>query len=222
MLQTTYFEFFKELAQNNDRDWFLAQKKRYELVVKEPFLQLVEQIVASLADSEPDLSLIPSKQMLFRINRDVRFSKDKRPYKEHLAASIGRFGTKDKLYPGHYFQLAAESSFIAGGAYFFEEKETLLRVRRYIADHAEEFSALINDSDFKAKWGEIKGEKNKRMSEEFKEALDNQPLIANTQFYWSANIDATIAMRPDFVQILRGYFVAAQPLNAFLREAIYS
>ena len=221
MLQQSYFDFFAELAQNNERNWFLAQKKHYEFVAKEPFLQLVDKIVASLADSEPDLSLIPSKQMLFRINRDVRFSKDKRPYKEHLSASIGRFGTKDKLYPGHYLQLSAHESFMAGGAYFFEEKETLLRVRRFIADNAEEFRTLINDDNFKAKWGEMKGEKNKRMPEEFKEALEYQPLIANTQFYWSANIEAKWALKPNFVDILRGYFEAAQPLNAFLRRAIY-
>ena len=119
MLQQSYFDFFAELAQNNERDWFLAQKKRYESVAKEPFLHLLEQIVASLADSEPDLSLIPVKQMLFRINRDVRFSKDKRPYKEHLSASIGRFGTKDKLYPGHYLQLSAGESFMAVVLCFF-------------------------------------------------------------------------------------------------------
>ena len=222
MLQPSYFDFFAELAQNNERDWFLAQKKRYESVAKEPFLHLLEQIVAALADSEPDLSLIPVKQMLFRINRDVRFSKDKRPYKEHLSASIGRFGTKDKLYPGHYLQLSAGESFMAGGAYFFEEKETLLRVRRFIADNSEQFSALLNDKKFVEKWGGMKGEKNKRMPPEFAEALEFQPLIANTQFYWSASIDAKLALRPDFVKILRGYFEAAQPLNAFLREAIYS
>ncbi len=221
MLQQSYFDFFAELAQNNDRNWFLAEKKRYESVAKEPFLQLVAKIVASLGDSEPELSLIPSKQMLFRINRDARFSKDKRPYKEHLSASIGRFGTKDKLYPGHYLQLSANESFMAGGAYFFEEKETLLRVRRFIADNAEEFMALINDKNFKEKWGAMKGEQNKRMPEEFKEALEYQPLIANKQFYWSANIDAKLALKPNFVEILRGYFEAAQPLNAFLRRAIY-
>ncbi len=128
MLQQSYFDFFSELAQNNDRDWFLANKPRYESIAKEPFLALVDKIVVALADSEPDLSLIPAKQMLFRINRDARFSKDKRPYKEHLSASIGRFGTKDKLYPGHYLQLSSGESMIAGGAYFFEADAAQFKV----------------------------------------------------------------------------------------------
>jgi uncharacterized protein (TIGR02453 family) len=221
MLNQAYFDFFEELALNNDRDWFHANKKRYEKDVKEPFLSLVEAVVASLHDTEPDLALIPAKQMLFRINRDIRFSKDKRPYKEHLSASVGRFGTKDKLYPGHYFQIGAVDSFIAGGAYFFEEKETLLRVRRYIMDNHERFLRLLNDPNFVGKWETIKGEKNKRLPPEFAEISDIHPLIFNTQFYWGKNIDPKLALQEDFVEILRGYFEAAQPMNQFLVEAMY-
>ena len=156
MLNQDYFDYFQDLSKNNDREWFNANKKRYEKSAKEPFIELVEKIVAALADSEPELSLIPAKQMLFRINRDIRFSKDKRPYKEYLSASVGRYGTKDKIYPGHYFQLGAHESLIAGGAYFFEEKETLLRVRRYIMDNVERFSDLINDENFKNHWRDRK------------------------------------------------------------------
>ena len=222
IIQESYFDFFKDLSQNNERDWFISHKNQYETTVKEPFLRLIEAIVTSLAETEPDLSLIPSKQMLFRINRDVRFSKDKKPYKEHLAASIGRFGTKDKIYPGHYFQLSAEGCFIAGGAYFFEEKETLLRVRRYIMDNNEAFESVISHPDFIKYCGQVKGEKNKRVPPEFADIYEKQPLILNTQFYWSVDIPATWALKPNFVEILRGYFLAAQPFNDFIRKAIYS
>lgn len=221
MLNQAYFDFFEELALNNDRDWFHANKKRYEKDVKEPFVRLVEAVVASLRDTEPDLALIPAKQMLFRINRDIRFSKDKRPYKEHLSASIARFGTKDKLYPGHYFQIGATESFIAGGAYFFEEKEMLLRVRRFIMDNHERFLTLLNDPVFVEKWETIKGEKNKRLPPEFVEIAEIQPLIFNTQFYWGKNIEPKLALQDNFIEILRGYFEAAQPMNQFLVEAMY-
>jgi uncharacterized protein (TIGR02453 family) len=221
MISQAYFDFFEELAQHNERDWFHANKKRYECDVKEPFLQLVDAVVASLHDSEPDLALIPSKQMLFRINRDIRFAKDKRPYKEYLSASIGRFGTKDKLYPGHYLQVGAAESFLAGGAYWFEEKEMLLRVRRYIIDNHERFLGLLNDPAFVKNWETIKGEKNKRMTPEFADIIGIQPLIANTQFYWSKIIEPKMALQDDFVSILRGYFEAAQPMNQFFVEAMY-
>ncbi|NJN34835.1 MAG: DUF2461 domain-containing protein [Saprospiraceae bacterium] len=214
-LNTAFFNFFTELAQNNDRDWFNANKPRYEKDVKMPFLALLEQIVAELTDSEPDLALVPTKQMLFRINRDTRFSKDKRPYKEHFSASIGRFGTKDKIYPGHYLQVSPNEVFVAGGAYFFEEKTMLYRVRNFIAQHPERFAQLLDNHDFKDKYGEMKGEKNKRLPPEFVDDIARQPLIANTQFYWAATLSIEVALREDFAKILRGYFVAAQPLNEF-------
>jgi uncharacterized protein (TIGR02453 family) len=221
ILSQAYFDFFEELALNNERDWFHANKKRYERDVKEPFLRLVEAVVASLHDSEPDLGLVPSKQMLFRINRDIRFSKDKKPYKEHLSASVSRFGTKDKLYPGHYLQVSSGESFLAGGAYWFEEKEMLLRVRRYIMDNHDRFLSLLNAPAFVEKWETIKGETNKRLTPEFAEFAEIQPLIANKQFYWGKNIDPKMALQDDFVSILRGHFEAAQPMNQFLVEAMY-
>ncbi len=222
MLSQAYFDFFEELSRNNDREWFNANKKRYEKDVKEPFLRLVEAIVASLNDTEPDLALIPSKQMLFRINRDIRFSKDKRPYKEHMSASVGRFGTKDKLYPGHYFHINVQETFLAGGAYWFEEKEMLLRVRRYIMDNHERFLGLLNDPNFAGKWESIQGDKNKRLIPEFAEFVGIQPLVANTQFYWGKKLEPKMALQDDFVEILRGYFEAAQPMNQFFVEAMYT
>lgn len=220
IITQSYFDFFTDLSQNNTSEWFHAHKKRYEKDAKEPFMALVEAIVASLSDTEPDLSLTPVKSMMFRINRDIRFSKDKRPYKENLAASITRGGTKDKTAPGHYFHLGNGENFLAGGCYWFEEKETLFRVRNFIAQHPERFSQLLENKDFIAKWGTIKGDKNKRIPPDFVEDVKLQPLIMNTQFYWGANISQEMVLRGDLVEILRGYFIAAQAMNTFFREAM--
>jgi uncharacterized protein (TIGR02453 family) len=222
ILQPDYFDYFKDLAKNNNTVWFNENKKRYEKSAKEPFLALIEAVVAALNDTEPDLGLVPTKQMLFRINRDIRFSKDKRPYKENLAASIGRFGTKDKIYPGHYLQMGVSECFLAGGAYWFEEKEMLNRVRHFIADNPERFQNLLNEKAFSEKWTTIQGEKNKRLpNADLTEAAAEQPLIYNTQFYWSATFDSQLALQDNFVDILRGYFEAAQNMNQFLIEAMY-
>jgi uncharacterized protein (TIGR02453 family) len=222
IIQPAYFQFFSELSMNNHRDWFHANKKRYENDVKAPFIQVLTEIVEKLADSEPDLGLVPVKQMLFRINRDIRFSKDKRPYKEHFSGSISRFGTRDKIYPGHYLEIGLERTFIAGGAYFFEEKETLYRVRRYISENLETFDALLSNPNFVEKFGSMAGEKNKRLPAEFAQHVEKQPLIANTQFYWSAILDPESALSDNFTDTLKTYLEAAQPLNQFLVEAIYS
>lgn len=221
MLTSNYFQFFEEFKLNNNREWFLANKVRYERDAKEPFMAFLEKLVEALAPNEPELALVPIKQMLFRINRDTRFSKDKIPYKEHLSASISRYGTKDKIYPGHYIQISSDNAFIAGGAYFFEEKETLKRVRHFIANNPERFSKIINAPDFKKYWGEIRGEKNKRIPPEFTEAFAEQPLIANTQFYWHQEISRADILSADFIANLKNHFTAALPMNEFLVEAIY-
>jgi uncharacterized protein (TIGR02453 family) len=221
IITQAYYDFFEELAQNNSSEWFHANKKRYERDAKEPMLALMEAVVAALADTEPDLALTPVNKMLFRVNRDIRFSKDKRPYKENLAASIGRGGTKDKVSPGHYFHLGLKDNFLAGGCYWFEEKETLTRVRNFIAQYPERFAQLLENKDFKSKWGTIKGEKNKRVPTDFVEDVKVQPLILNTQFFWSTTIPKEVVLSDKLVEILRGYFVAAQPMNAFFREAMY-
>ncbi len=222
LIAQSYFDFFKDLSMNNNRDWFLDNKKRYEREAKEPFIHLLEQVIASLTDTEPELGLVPVKNMLFRINRDTRFSKDKQPYKEHLGASITRFGTKDKIHPGHYLQLGSGENFIAGGAYWFEEKEMLYRVRQYIAMHPDQFAELIDNENFKSKWSVIKGDKNKRVPPDFEDDVKRQPLILNTQFYWSANVPNEAYLSDNIVEILRGYWLAAQPLNNFLKEAMYN
>ncbi len=221
IITPAYFEFFDDLAKNNDSPWFQANKKRYEKDVKEPFLQLIGEIIHQLQNStEPDLIVDP-KRCLFRINRDIRFSADKRPYKEHLAASISKFGTKDKLYPGHYIHLGNDQLMIAGGAYFFEEKEMLARVRHYIADHEGEFKGLMEEPAFKEAFGEIKGEQNKRLTPELEEARQKQPLIANKQFYWSIELDKTEALKEDFAKYLVRVMKITKPLQDFLIAAMY-
>jgi uncharacterized protein (DUF2461 family) len=117
--------------------------------------------------------------------------------------------------------VSSGESFLAGGAYWFEEKEMLLRVRRFIMDNSERFSALLNDPIFVKNWETIKGEKNKRMTSEFTEFVAIQPLVANTQFYWGKNIEPKMAFQDGFVETIKAHFEAAQPMNQFFIEAMY-
>src|SRR5262245_18204891 len=76
-LEKTFFDFLKDLSKNNNTEWFHANKKRYETQFKEPFIALLEEIVAKMVKFEPELAATPVKSMMFRINRDIRFSKNK-------------------------------------------------------------------------------------------------------------------------------------------------
>ena len=155
MLTQNAINFIEDLKQNNNTEWMHANKKRYELY-KNDYHSWIYSLLLEMKPLDQSLEILEAKNCTFRINRDIRFSKDKRPYKENLAASIARGGTKDKTTPGHYFHLGAGENFLAGGCYWFEEKETLLRVRNFIAQHPERFAQLIDNEGFKAKWGVIK------------------------------------------------------------------
>ena len=88
-IEKSFLTFLKDLSKNNESEWFHANKKRYESDVKLPFLELLEQVVIKAVKFEPELAATPVKSMMFRLNRDIRFSKDKRPYKEYISATIG-------------------------------------------------------------------------------------------------------------------------------------
>jgi uncharacterized protein (TIGR02453 family) len=99
-----FLAFFEELAGDNNKDWFDANRTRYHEVVKDPWYAFVQQIIDEVRKDDPDLHLEP-KQAVFRINRDIRFSKNKQPYKTHVAAVISRGGRKELTYPGLYVHL---------------------------------------------------------------------------------------------------------------------
>ena len=108
----TYFtkefnSFFADLAKNNKTEWFHANKKRYEEFVKVPFEEFVAEMISRMQKEDPEINILP-KEAIFRINRDLRFSKDKKPYKEWVSAVISKFGKKDKSYPGIYFHIGTK------------------------------------------------------------------------------------------------------------------
>ena len=94
-----FIGFFSDLENNNNRDWFHENKKRYETSVKGPFESLVSALISELSKVYPEMTITP-KDAIFRINRDIRFSKDKSPYKTHMAALISPGGKKDKTTSG--------------------------------------------------------------------------------------------------------------------------
>jgi len=220
-IEKSFFLFLKDLSKNNNIEWFHANKKRYEKDLKEPFLALIEDIVVKIIKFEPDLAATPVKAMMFRINRDIRFSKDKSPYKTYVAATIGKDGTKEKVRPSAYLHIGLDEGFICSGAYWFEDRETLTRVRRFIIENDKRFKKLTTDKKWVAAFGEMRGHKNKRLGPEFAAAAEKQPLLFNTQLYWCAEFKSKKALEKDFTSFVADTIKTGQPLTEFLREAIY-
>lgn len=213
-----FISFFRDLAANNNRDWFLDNKKRYENSVKKPFNTFVEVLIDRMQAVEPDVAITP-KDAIFRINRDIRFSADKTPYKTHMAAIVSSGGKKNKTKPGIYLQFGAEDARVYGGAHMLD-KNQLQSIREAIASNLGTFNSLLNAPDFKKKFGTIHGEEHKRLPKEFQEAAEKQPLLYKKSFYYFTQFDPEIILREDLPNYLMDYYLAGKPLGDFFAKAM--
>jgi uncharacterized protein (TIGR02453 family) len=215
---TRFIEFFKGLAANNNKEWFDIHRKEYENYVKEPFKTFISDLISSIQKYEPELILTPS-ECIFRINRDIRFSKDKSPYKLHTGAYLSARGKKDASWPGLYVQLAPDGVMIASGVYM-PDKNQLTDLRYFIFNHLEEFKQLYSDPEFVQYFGNMKGEVQKRLPPELTEAAIHEPHLWHKQFYYEANLDPESITHPDFLETIMKHYVAAIPLNDFFKRII--
>lgn len=213
-----FLNFFKELAANNHKDWFDVNRKRYEKSVKDPFKQFIEDLIIETRKLDSSIQL-EAKDSIFRINRDIRFSKDKTPYKLDRSAIISTHGRKDHSIPGFYVALGPEKTSIGGGAYFLKP-EQLLAVRHHIQNNLKSFDKVISEKTFGAKFGGIQGEENKRVPKEFQEAVEKQPMLLKKQFFFMKSDDAELVLRDDFMDYCIDHFKTALPVQQYLKNAM--
>lgn len=213
-----YLEFFKELAANNHKEWFDANRKRYEEVVRDPFKHFIGIFIEQLRIEEPDL-LIEPKDAIFRINRDIRFAKDKTPYKVNNSALISVKGRKDKNCPGVYVEFGPEKLGFYGGIYAPDTKQ-VQKVRSFIASNHKSFVTVLNDKEFSKNFSEIQGEKSKRIPKEFKEIGEKEPLIWNKQWYYYKHMSPELITGDQLLSELLRLEKIARPVKDFLTQAI--
>jgi len=213
-----FSQFFKDLAVNNNTEWFHANKPRYEKSVKEPFEYFIDKIISTISQIDPDYRITP-KESIFRLHRDVRFSKDKSSYKLFSSAAITKNGRKDKSLPGVYIRLSPENITIMGRCYL-PSRLQLHKIRSAISADPKAFRSLIEEEDFKKKFGKVKGDVNKRIPKEFQEAHKLEPLIANKQFYYGTTLPAGMITIENLDSVVMDYWKTMQPLNDFFTEAI--
>ena len=213
-----FLQFFKDLAANNNREWFTANKKRYDTIVKKPFEIFITDLIDKVKKDDPTVQ-IEAKDAIFRIYRDIRFSKDKTPYKIQVSAIVSPGGRKDMLTPGMYLELGPEHVRVYGGVYM-PEKNDLFNIRSYIVAHNDEFNTLIKDKKFIEMYGEVRGEKNKIIPKEFKDAAVVQPLLYNKQLYYFGQMEPEVVLSKDLLNRIYAYYEAAKPMKKFLMKAI--
>lgn len=210
-------DFFRELELNNEKPWFEANKRRYEASVKRPLESFVGDLIDALKRFDPAIAMTP-KEAIFRIYKDVRFSKDKTPYKTNAGAAISRGGRKAFDVPGIYFHFDARVLAVASG-YYQLEPEKIALMRRHIMRNSAELEQHLADPEFQQRFGSIAGEKNKILPPEFKEAAARQPYLFNKQFYYWGESDVRELLKDDIVEHVLSYYHAASPMNTFLGRA---
>jgi uncharacterized protein (TIGR02453 family) len=154
MLHASTLKFISDLKKNNNKPWFDVNRKRYE-EAKADFVSFVDILIASIGKFDPAVSSLKAKECIFRINRDVRFSKDKSPYKTNMGTYINPGGKKVNT-PGYYFHCEPGQSFAAGGLYV-PEPALLAKVRQEIDYNFDEWKKIVNDKTFKKYFPKVDG-----------------------------------------------------------------
>ncbi len=217
-LSPDFIEFFKELAPNNNKDWFDENRARYHESIKKPFEDFVTAVINEMRKTDESLN-ITYKDCIFRINRDIRFAKDKSPYKLNRSAFISNAGKKEKAIPGLYFELSPEHARVYTGVYQ-PDKEQLYAIREEIMENGKEFEKIISEKKFKATFGDILGDKNARLPKEFQAAAEKQSLLYNKQLYVYTTFEPEEILQEGFEKKIVETYKIAEPFAKFLSKPI--
>ncbi len=214
------FDFLTELKTNNSREWFTANKDRYRSTVQEPLLRFISDFADPLHEISREFVADPrpSGGSMFRIYRDVRFSKDKSPYKTHAAAQFRHRAGKDAHAPGYYLHLEPGSVFVGAGSWH-PAREAIDSIRTEISEHPKKWRNILSDPDFR-KHHELSGESLKRAPR----GVDPEhPLIEDIKrkdFICVERFSQADACKGGFSDRFTKSCRAATPLVRFLTEAV--
>ncbi len=210
--------FLRALKRNNDREWFGEHKGVYEAEVKAPMLEIVARVNDFLLDFAPQHVRPPHKAVM-RIYRDIRFSKDKRPYKTHASAWWARDGLEKTSGAGFYLEVSGDAVTIAAGVYM-PERTQLLAIRQHIAARHEDFRALLAAPELLSRFGMLEGAALKRSPKGFEHCSDAMDLLRCTQWGVSATAPTTMAKRAELAEEVGEAFRIAAPVMAFLNAPL--
>lgn len=210
-------QFLTDLSENNNREWYHANKGRYQ-ESREKVLFLTDVLINEIRKFDREVPPLAPKDCVFRIFRDVRFSKDKRPYKTNFGAFISKGGRKS-INAGYYFHIQPGGSFVGGGLYMPEAVQ-LRAARDFLAEHGTEFLEITKDPDFMAIYPHMLGDKLKTSPKGFDKEHEFIELLRYKSFVFSRPISDREVLHNDFIEKLVDSFKKLHPVNALLNEAL--
>jgi uncharacterized protein (TIGR02453 family) len=212
-----FIAFFKKLAANNHKEWFDENRDIYQREVKKKMEVFVADLIHTLHGKDNSFVTTPS-ECIFRINRDIRFSKDKSPYKLNTAAIVRPGGKKGESSKGIYIEMGPEKLGLAFGIYE-PTKEKMEAVRLKIMENPQAFIRLAEDKKLTKKWGTMQGERAKLLKGEMKEIASVCPYILNKQFYYWVELNSSMILSPKLMSTVLEYFELSIPMAEYLDEA---
>ena len=211
-ISPSVFEFLKKLEKNNNREWFNEHKKEFKSI--ESDIKKVYNVVFENLKTHDDVDKIK----IFRIYRDVRFSKNKQPYKTHFGGSFNR--VKPGLRGGYYLHIAPNNeSFIATG-FWDPSKEDLLRMRKEFEMDDEEMRSIINDKSFKNIWGNLEGDELISSPKGFNKEHQAIDLIKKKQYIFTIKYTDTEVLDANFLSDINVAFKAIRPYFNYMSEVL--
>jgi uncharacterized protein (TIGR02453 family) len=217
MLQPSTLKFLKDLAKNNNKPWFEKNKKTYESA-KVDFENFVTAVLEKLGKSEPAFKELKAKDCIFRIYRDVRFSKDKSPYKSNFGASFSK-GGKKHMAAGYYLHVEPGKTFLGGGMWM-PEPDMLKKIRQEVDYNFKDFQKIVNSAAFKKTFGKLSEED--KLKKVPKGYTDDNPAVEYLKlksFVAGSKADDKDLMDKTAVTKVTGVFSTMKPLIDFLNEA---
>jgi uncharacterized protein (TIGR02453 family) len=211
-------QFFRGLARNNNRDWFQPRKAQFDEQVKRPMLELVDALNRGMAGFAPEYVTEPERA-IYRIYRDTRFSKDKTPYKNHIAASFVRHGMPKNGSGGYYFSVSDKEIEVGGGVYL-PERDALLAIRQHIAANWEALGRITGTRAVKRLLGDVQGDQLSRVPKGFPADHPAAGLLRLKYYVLFVTLPPEIATTPQLYTEVLKRFKAMAPFIEFLHAPL--
>jgi uncharacterized protein (TIGR02453 family) len=213
----TSLSFIRNLKKNNNKEWFHANRASYDEARAE-FTAFIETLVTEIGLFDPDLGPVDPRKTLFRINRDIRFSKDKSPYKTNFGSFIIKGGKKTGN-AGYYFHLDPDGSFTGGGVYH-PEAHILKKVRNEIYGNPEEFRDIIMDKTFREYFGEMYDDRLKTAPKGYPKDFEFIDLLKYKSYIVSRQFDEKLVTGDGLLEETLTSFKLMHPMIRFINYAL--
>lgn len=217
MISPNTLSFLTDLKENNHREWFEDNRKRYE-GAKKDIKEAVDTLLEQLIEVDEGLKGVNAGKSVFRIFRDVRFSKNKAPYKTNMGAWMAPGGRKSP-FAGYYLHIEPGGSFLAGGVYH-PPSNILKSIREGIDYDATTLREILHQNDFKKHFGELKGDKLKTAPKGYPKDHPDIDLLRYKDFIVSKNISDELVVSQQFINNAVEVYRSLFPLNQYLNRSI--